>query len=199
MKIIMINNSNFIKIISTLFFIYFMAGMTSDRLGYLMTGSSIFIRMAIIFPIFTFSWYILIFFIKLNGVTIYKKNSCKFGGRLKNIKLISIYLFGFPILLAAFSWFTIGFSAWGSFFFASEPFKRDYIYTPDAYIAKGYKFRDALTGDRASVRVTTELYDSFPDEVSNFYSGNIVCLHGRTSVFGTIVSKIETGNCQAHN
>lgn len=182
-----------------LFGIYFMAGMTADRLGYLMTGRSFFIRMYIIFPVLVFFWYLWIFIYKWHGgwggITIYEMNLRRFRGWKGRLQLFLTYLFGFPALLAVCAWLAIGSPAWLAFMTASEPFRREYIYTPNDYVAQGYNFKDSLTGDRASVRVTTELYASFPDEVSNFYAEKVVCLHGRTSMFGTIVSKVKIGRC----
>lgn len=199
----MIDSKRGAKLLLSILVIFFVAGISADRTGYLITESSIEIRMILIFPLLMVFWYVWIFFYKWGGdwsyeggrQTIYEINVRQFSGLKGRMQLLLVYIFGFPLLLAIVAWLSIGIPAWLTKFTANESFSHEYIYSPGALIGSGYDFRDAISNKRVSVRISVDLYRDFPDESSSEYIGKVVCLKGRKSAYGSIIESISLGRC----
>jgi hypothetical protein len=192
-----------VKLIFIFFSVFMVAGLSADRLGYLMTEFSFNVRAYVIFPFLILPTYGYMFFLKLDPkwdadgkrLTSHEVNLKRFKSRASRAKMWAGYLVGIPLILGFLAWLTIGIPAYLAKLVAREPFAHEFLYTPGAFIAKGFKFTDALTGEQASVQPTVHLYSNFPEDLSSRSAAKMVCLRGRTSVFGTIVTEIKLGNC----
>lgn len=175
---------------------------SADRLPYLRTAAGFRIRAFVIFPLLVC---LLVYFgyirtsQKSGGTTGYRYMINRMTSRREKVRLTVMSLLGIPAICAAIAYSTIEVSAWSAYVAASSPFSHTYVITRIRHLGGPLwtaRYDMTLSEiDRAGIVhliLTREPYLR-----GQWKTEDVTCVHGRSSIFGSIVEVIRKGPCPA--
>src|SRR6266853_720697 len=182
------NRSVFLTCIGVVL-LWFVIYESSRRLPYLYTSFAFNIRAFVIFPVLTtlISWFLFIRKWREGGKTGYQMAMEKLEKRRERIKQTLLSLVGLILVSSTLAWTSIAFSVWATALIASAPFAQRYRVGDIRAVSSFYDV--SLTGLSGNQEVALRLT---PERMQqrNWATGEIVCVCGRSSIFGTIVESI---------
>jgi hypothetical protein len=165
---------------------------TGRRLPYLVTELSRTIRLFALFPLLTaiLCWFIFGHRWKPTGMTGYQLRMRQLPHRQKAHERAGLVV-GLLLLPAAFAWMSIHLAAWAAAFTARQPFQQPFTILEIRMQSRGHDLQ-LWSGPRGE---SAWLYAPGP-MAENVREGDMVCVRGRTSAFGSIVDSIEPARCR---
>ena len=171
--------------------------ITGSRLPYIYTDLAFKLRGLIIFPA--------LFCIFGYFAFVYKRPGAKSGYDLAmdslrssaaKIKSTLLGMLGLFFLTGILSWTSIAFTAWLAELIASTPFSQTYTIskiTANSGPVWSTTFDLTLIRDKSEIvdlRLNRVRYEEY-----SWKTGDVICIRGRTSVFGSIVDTTSRGFC----
>jgi hypothetical protein len=179
--------------------IWAMSFIFGSRLPYLYTDFAFKVRAFVIFPVLlgTLSYFAFLYKNERSGWrTGYNIVMKGLPSRREKIKRILLTIVAFPALSAAFSWTFIAFPILAAELTASTLFSQTYTITEIR--ARGGAVWSTLF-DLTLVKDASETVDLRLNrrryEAHHWKVGDVICVRGRTSIFGSIADTVTKGPC----
>ena len=173
--------------------------ITALRLPYLYTDLAFKIRAYVVFPVLICVYCYFAFIYKSSkagGKTGFRWVMDQITSGRERAKRILITIVGVPTLAAMLSWSFIEFPIWAAEITASTPFAQAYSVT-EIRQQGGSLWRAVYmltlipeNGESVDLQLDSWRYHQHPWKV-----GDVICVRGRTSMFGTIMETTQRGVC----
>lgn len=169
---------------------------TGMRLPYLYTEFAFQARAFVLFPLLigTLAYLALIYRTSKQPETLYMMRMKQFSTKKEKTRATAWALFGLMLIPGTIAWTSIAFPAWAAELFASEPYRHAYQVMevkarsgPQWSALFELSLEDMSGGEPVTLRLNRRMYDEH-----RWKRGEMICVKGRASIFGTVIDATST-------
>ena len=163
-----------------------------DRIPYLRTEYSTWIRLFVVFPLFCVPLVYLAYFRKLKGQNGLQIASAQRGEGRPRLEFVVKSAAGLVLVSGFFAWTSITVPIWATSLLAKAYYTHSFTINEMTLRGSGWgAFEDLELVDRNAKRsnlyLARRIYES-----RSWRDSNVICVQGRTWIFGTVLDKISS-------